>query len=315
MAVSCYEDYITDFNYTGVYFPYQVDVRTFVVGEGMKIEIGVALGGVRENDRDRFVSFMVDNSLINAEMLYRFKNLSSDYIRDASSNVTALSLIPANYYNISDADNMIIKSREHSGYVVLRPDSASFLADPGTLTARYVLPLRITSADADSVIKKKNYSVVGLKYENMLFGNYWHGGVTIVKDAGGNTVNTINYFTSIPMVESKIWKLKTSGPMTLVTNGYSNQTSTVKNEVSLTLNSGTITVASAPGSTFTIQPDGESTFNQAILLQNRKIFLKYKYTDPASNLTYYCTDTLAFRNRIRDGVNEWQDENPSHYGK
>ena len=25
------------------------------------------------------------------------------------------------------------------------------------------------------------------------------------------------------------------------------------------------------------------------------------------------TDTLTFRNRIRDGVNEWQDENPQHY--
>lgn len=27
----------------------------------------------------------------------------------------------------------------------------------------------------------------------------------------------------------------------------------------------------------------------------------------------YVTDTLTFRNRIRDGVNEWQDENPDHY--
>ena len=26
-------------------------------------------------------------------------------------------------------------------------------------------------------------------------------------------------------------------------------------------------------------------------------------------------DTLAFRNRIRDGINEWQDENPGHYKK
>ena len=24
-------------------------------------------------------------------------------------------------------------------------------------------------------------------------------------------------------------------------------------------------------------------------------------------------DVLSFRNRIRDGVNEWQDENPAHY--
>ncbi len=41
--VSCYDDYIKDFDYTTVYFPYQIDVRTFVVGEGMKIEIGADL--------------------------------------------------------------------------------------------------------------------------------------------------------------------------------------------------------------------------------------------------------------------------------
>jgi hypothetical protein len=46
--VSCYEDYIKDYTYTGVYFPYQVDVRTFVVGEGMKIDVGAGLGGVRQ---------------------------------------------------------------------------------------------------------------------------------------------------------------------------------------------------------------------------------------------------------------------------
>ena len=55
--VSCYEDYIKDFDYNAVYFPYQIDVRTVVVGEGMKIEIGVALGGVMENTKDRNVRF------------------------------------------------------------------------------------------------------------------------------------------------------------------------------------------------------------------------------------------------------------------
>jgi hypothetical protein len=54
---ACYEDYILDYDYDGIYFPYQLDVRTFVVGEGMKINFGVALGGVRDNDRDRVVNY------------------------------------------------------------------------------------------------------------------------------------------------------------------------------------------------------------------------------------------------------------------
>jgi hypothetical protein len=48
------------------------------------------------------------------------------------------------------------------------------------------------------------------------------------------------------------------------------------------------------------------------LLQNRKILLNYKYVNAAGN-TCYAKDTLTFRNRVRDGVNEWQDENPANY--
>lgn len=315
VAVSCYDDYITDFTYTGIYFPYQIDVRTFVVGEGMKVEVGAALGGVRENTINRTVNFTLDNTLVSANTLFRMQNVASDYIRAATAGVSALTLMPANYYTLSDNSKMIIKAGYHSGTVTVKPDSANFLADASTINAKYVLPFSITSADADSVIKKKKTNVVGFKYENMLFGYYWHGGVAVVKDAGGTTVQTITYYTKIPMVESKIWKLTTVSPNSLTTNGYGNQTSTTLPGMTLTLNGSNVTVSAATGAPFVVQPDGTSSFNQPKLLQNRKLFLKYKYTDPATNYTYYCTDTLTFRNRIRDGVNEWQDENPSHYSK
>ncbi len=51
--VSCYEDYINDFDYTAIYFPNPIDVRTVVVGEGLKVNLGAALGGVMENEFDR----------------------------------------------------------------------------------------------------------------------------------------------------------------------------------------------------------------------------------------------------------------------
>lgn len=88
--------------------------------------------------------------------------------------------------------------------------------------------------------------------------------------------------------------------------------SSSKPEMKLTLNGGNVTVSSVPGATYEVQPDGASTFNQAKLLQNRKIFLKYKYQNSDGNWCY-ANDTLTFRNRIRDGVNEWQDENPGNY--
>ena len=72
-----------------------------------------------------------------------------------------------------------------------------------------------------------------------------------------------------------------------------------------------ITVSPVEGATYSVEPDGESMFLRSKLLQDRKIALKYKYEK--DGLVYHATDTLTFRNRIRDGVNEWQDENPEHY--
>ena len=85
-----------------------------------------------------------------------------------------------------------------------------------------------------------------------------------------------------------------------------------KNEMKLTLDGTNIVVSTNTGSTFAVLPDGTSTFNRAKLLQNRKILLNYKYVNAAGN-TCYAQDTLTFRNRIRDGVSEWQDENPANY--
>jgi len=308
--VSCYSNYITDFAYDGIYFPYQVDARTFVVGEGMKIEVGAALGGVRENTKDRQVTFSLDNSLINAATLTLMKG-GAQYIKDAVVPVTTLTPLPSDYFTLSNNSKIVIKSGQHTGTIVMKIDSAKFLADPNTLFANYAVPFYMVSADADTILQAKRSAVIGVHYENMLFGNYWHGGITTVKDASGNTIQTIAYYTAVNQPENKIWKLTTVGPNALVTNGYSDQTTT-KGEMKLILDGTNITVTSNAGSSFTVLPDGTSSFNRAKLLQNRKILLNYKYVNAAGN-TCYAKDTLTFRNRIRDGVNEWQDENPANY--
>ncbi len=298
---SCYDEYVKDYDYTGIYFPYQMDVRTFVVGEGMKLEIGTALGGIMYNDMDRQVDFVLDNSLITPDVLESMKTAAA-YIKDNVTGIDELKPIPAGYYTLS-SNKMIIPKGMHGGTVVVRPDSAKFLADPATLKAQYVLPFLITRADADSVVHSKRYAVIGLRYENMLFGNYYHGGVTVVKDASGNVVNTIKYYTTIPQPDNQVWSLKTVGPDELVTSGISDETGSFR----LKLAGNKITVSKAAGSTVDVLPDGESIFNQAKLLQDRKIVLKYKYAN-TDGTTSYAQDTLTFRNRVRDGVNEWRNE-------
>lgn len=312
-TISCYKDYVSDFSYSGVYFPLQTDVRTFIVGEGMNIEVGVALGGVSENTKDRNVEFKIDNTLVTSDILTKMK-AGTAYIAGSLTGVTALSVIPANYYSLNSSKNMVIKAGQHTGVVTLKADSVNFLADPATTTAKYVLPLYIVSADADTILQTKRYAVIGLKYENMLYGNYYHGGVTTIKDASGTIIRTTKYYTVLPQLDAQVWKVTTFSPNTLTLTGGYSEVATTKAEMRLTLDGGNITVSTVPGSTKVIQPDGASTFNRDKLLQNRKMFLSYKYAN-ADGTTSYAQDTLTFRNRIQDGVNIWQDENPSHYIK
>jgi len=309
-VVSCYKDFIKDFDYSSVCFALQTDVRTFVVGEGMSIKIGAVLGGVRENSLTRNIGFTVDNSLVTPAILAAMK-VGQTYVVNAVTGVTTLLPLPATYYSLSDNSNMVIQPGQVVGAITMKADSVKFLADAGTLIANYAIPLKITSADADTILTSKNYTVIGLKYENMLFGNYYHGGVTTVKNASGTVVSTLTYKTTIPVPDAQISVLTTVAPNALTINSYSNQTTT-KAEMKITLNGGDITISSVTGSTKVILPDGSSTYNQAKLLQNRKIFLNYKYAN-ADGTTSYAQDTLTFRNRVRDGVNEWQDENKSHY--
>jgi len=310
---SCYKDYVKDYDYNAIYFPYQYDVRTVIVGEGMNyIKVGAALGGVRENTIDRTVNYTLNNTLITPALLATMKT-SATYIKNAVASTTTLLPMPTAYYTLSNPSQMIIHKGQHEGDVTLSLDSTKFLTDPLTLNANYAIPFYITSATTDSILPLMRSNVVIIKYENTLFGNYWHGGVTTVKDASGNTVSTNKYPTTIPTPETKIWVLKTTAPWDLIVNGYSDQTTTkVGGEFKITLNGTNVTISSVTGSTKVVLPDGASTFNKPKLLQDRKLFLNYKYAN-ADGSTSYAKDTLTFRNRIQDGNNIWQDENPSHY--
>jgi hypothetical protein len=220
--------------------------------------------------------------------------------------------MPTGYYTLSDNAKMVIKKNEYTGVITVKPDSAKFLSNPATINAVYALGMRITSADADTIIALKDYAVVAFKYENMLYGNYWHGGVTIEKDQAGAVVNKTEYYTTIPSPEAKIWQLSTVAPFELTTNGVSDVSSSSNPEMKITLSGGNVTISSVSGAKYQVLPDGASTYNQAKLLQNRRVYLNYKYQNENNNWCY-AKDTLTFRNRVRDGINEWRDENPLNY--
>lgn len=315
---SCYDDYIMDSDTQGVGFANQTDVRSVIVGEGMKFSTGVALGGVISNDEDRTVNYELDMSLVSDETLSAMQSHSFSYISELMADVDELYALPASEYSLipegNAAGKVIIRKGTHLGNIEIQMDSAAFLADETRLSPKYVIPIRITGGDMP-LIEGYETTVIGVRYENMLFGNWYHYGKTDVYEADGtlNEELSVSYPFEINQSDTRIWTLTTVAPHALTANAVGNESNGSQAQMRLTIdeNSGAVTVEPVDGATYEVSQDGDCTFNRARLLQDRKVFLKYKYE--RDGRTYRVTDTLQFRNRIRDGVNEWQDENQDHY--
>lgn len=314
-AVSCYEDYVRDYDVKGVGFANQVDVRSVVVGESMQFSTGVALGGIINNDQDRIIDFAVDYSLVDDSVLEAMKVHKFTYIQTLSSGLTGLNPLPASEYRLLTESGVsgqaVIKKGTHLGKITVKLED-TFLNDEGRVLPGYVIPLRIAKARGLSLIEGRETSVIGVRYEAMLFGHWWHGGKTVVKDAAGNEVETIKYYTEIPQADTKVWTLTTVSPYSLTADAVGSELNGAAAQMKLTLEAdGNVTVTPVAGAKYVVEQDGECTWNRVKLLQNRKIYLKYKYEKDGS--MYHAEDTLTFRNRVRDGVNEWQDENQNNY--
>ena len=325
----CYDDYVKDYDYSGVYIAYQYDLRSFIVGEGMSFEIGSVLGGVLSNDRDRSVYYTFDDNLVTGNLAPYYdgtspftawqamsgavsaSGISQSYVSEAikASPIRAFTPLPREYYSV-DADlKMTIARGRHTGTVILKADSVALLSDPEmSHEPYYAIGYRITSADADTVLLSKSFEVIAVRYENMLFGHYYHGGRSFTVDPSGQVSDLKVYPTTIPSEEGThaVYTLTTVAPDAVVTDYIGNGSKS--GSLRLTLDRDRISVTSE---TVAVEDLG-SSYNRAQLLQDRKIFLHYRY--PNGDGTYTeVIDTLSFRNRIRDGVNEWQDSDPTHY--
>ena len=330
-VTGCYEPYVHDYDYSGVYIAYQYDLRTFVIGEDMSFKFTVALGGVINNDQDRSVQVALDNSLVTgnlAEFSDTLKSytamdairsstpaigaMSNAYVRNdiAAAGITRLVPLPEDYYYIEPSlSKMKIRKGEHVDAVTIHADSLYITTDPGVFKPKYALGFRILSADADTVIRSKSFAVIAVRCENKFYGNWYHGGVSTVTDASGNVLSRTAYPTAIPQSESAMYVLKSVDAATLTSNRLANGSGSLR----LCFDGDEITVTDASGQLDIHPVEGKpSRFNGAKLLQDRKLFLNYRYELPDGNIRTVC-DTLTFRNRVRDGINEWQDENPEHY--
>ncbi|MDP5170488.1 MAG: DUF1735 domain-containing protein, partial [Bacteroidia bacterium] len=225
-----------DFDYTAVYFPHQYPIRTLSLGEDyvdnsldreLKFNIGVGIGGLRENTQSWQVGYIQDPALL-------------DKIRQVSGDT--LLPMPTEYFSMANNSEFTIPAGSFSGLIQVQM-SQNFLQDPlawgeGGL---YVIPLRITSTNADSILfgrattdspdrripsdydpdaQPRDFTLFAVKYVNEYHGSYLHRGIDIGYDNQGAPVDTAVYSQRY-VVDDQIWRLATKGRNVVHTNGIS----------------------------------------------------------------------------------------------
>lgn len=262
-----YETFTNDFDYTAVYFATQKPLRTLVVSDSMDFKVGVALGGVRENNRDESVSFQIDPSLLST-------------VEGASG----FELLPANYYTLSNNNTMVISKGSVIGDITVSLNKELFTSDPNAVNDYYALPLRIVSSTTDSVLSgnasvaAKDYTIVVVKYISSYSGNYYHKGVETRRSTGATTV-----YSKRDLSANQVWNLKTLSANELTTSGAGTNTSA---SLRLSLNNNNVTVSTDANLT---SASGTGTFNP----EKKEYYLSYSYD--IEGAVYDVKDTLIQR--------------------
>jgi hypothetical protein len=305
-----------DFDFKGVYFPYQSPVRTIILGDEEigdntidrehAFSIGVSIGGMYKNtkDRDVFVQFAPE----------------------LAANLKNVELLPADYYQAT-FDKLTIPAGSFFGKLRVNLTD-KFFEDPLTTGLKYIIPLRITAADADSVlsgspkstvdnhdprnkehwnIQPKNYVLFGVKYINATHGVYFlRGARYLIRDQSTNIAgvkDTVTYSTRFLTNNEKTkltTKSLTENYMPTV-GGFNKESFTTKQfSMLLTFNeaNNTVTVSQRDETTVMVTGTGKyylkddpraESYNEK---RRRTIYLDYTYVDKGN--TFNAKDSLVF---------------------
>lgn len=276
-----YEDYLTDYDFSAVYFATQKPLRTIVAYDEMTFRVGVTLAGKRENTTDEWVTYEIEPSILED---------------------TDFTLLPEDYYSISDSEIMVVPKGKFLGDVTITLNRPAFTGDPLAHLNTYALPLRLNETSADSILAgdfdqqgneltpAKDYTVLVVKYISPLHGTYYHKGVQRELDDSGEVVEEKTYSTS-DLSKNQTWDLstqalnevETSGVGTFVTQGNSRYgLKLIRNE------DNTVTIEEVTGSNVTLL-EGEGSYDE----DKREFHLDYKFSE--NGVEYSVTDNLILR--------------------
>jgi len=304
-----------DYRFSSTYFPYQTPVRTLVLGDDPQVDnsgdnklqfsIGVAIGGMYNNVQDRKVGYVVDETL--TQKLY-------------TSVGDTLVPLPAAYYTLSPVGTMVVPKGSMQGYIDVQLKDA-FLNDPQAFKNRYVIPLKLTTTETDSILKgatlnasadpriasdwtivPKNYTLYGIKFINPYHGKFLYRGKDVLTNASDTKVDEVIY-RNVFVEKNAVIPLTTTGrsqvEITSAVRRTAGSPGNFKARLTFDAQGATCTVTTAPGSLFPVTGTGKfiREGDEWGGLKRNTIILDYKITDAAKGEFHQVNDTLVMRDR------------------
>lgn len=270
LMVSCYEDYLKDYDYTATYFASQKPLRTVIADRDMTIKAGAAIGGRREVDMDDWVRFEVDPELLEG---------------------TSLTLLPENCYSFSEPGMMRVTRNTIALAEVEISFTEEFYSLPEATGTYYALPLRLVDSSLDSILFDKSTSVIAIKYISTYHGTYYVQGTLNTLDASGNVTESVSYDNS-DLSQNITRSVSTVSRNVVCRQGVANfPTDDAADKVQMQMNQEdkTVTVTSAEGGIAIT--DGSGTFDDS----GGRLVINLNYRFSKDGVDYQVTETLSRR--------------------
>jgi hypothetical protein len=319
VMVSCENDpwEFPDNEFTSVYFPLQSPLRSLILGKyeqadnsndnQLKFNIGIRVGGMYNNTKNWYADYVLDPSLAN--------NLFN------SDNDT-MKVLPSSLYTLSPQSRVLIPKGSFVGNIEVQLSHA-FLDDPSAYKGVYVIPLRITSTDADSILfgkpndnvlrdtadirnnvlwskAPKHYTLYGIKFINPYHGVYLRRGISTILDLNsGQPKSPSKAYRQSSVEKDELCSFKTIGKTRVEMTGSSRPSPlSVKMILDFTTD-GTCTVTQAPGITNVVTGTGKFVSEGDSWGGKKRdvVHLSYRITDTSKNEIHEINDTIVLRDR------------------
>jgi hypothetical protein len=217
---SCYEKFVSDAPESTVCFAVAKPLRTVIANRDNEIYVGVSIAGKREVDMNDWAKFQIDASLLDG---------------------TALTLLPASYYVLSDPETFRVRKSNLPVADVKVTFTDAFYDDPKTVGTFYALPLRITESSLDGIVAGKESTVVAIKYISSCHGTYYVKGTVSELDApGGNVIGIPQVYANKDLSRNATRNFATRSVYAVSRPGVANLAVTATESVLLTVGAGEV---------------------------------------------------------------------------